>query len=310
VTSDETSEATPTKAPSNDDAPRAHVGVWRVVLEYDGGRFCGWERQKNGLGVQEVVEDVLFRLTGERVVVEGSGRTDAGVHALGQTASFRLRRPTIPRKLRLALNALLPAEVGVVRCEPAADDFHARFRATSKTYRYTILNGPVRRPLLRDRTFHLPRPLDVARMAAAAKLFEGTHDFRAFAKEAARRKSCVRTIFRCDVEATPLDDGETKEIRIEVDGSGFLYNMVRILTGTLVDVGLSRRAPESIAELLRDGRRVAAGFTVPPQGLCLVRVAYDGARRAAPEQNADEAPPEDATAYGVGTSVDGRDGDV
>jgi tRNA pseudouridine38-40 synthase len=280
------------------EAPAPHAGVWRVELEYDGTTFCGWERQKNGLGVQQVVEDVLFALASERVVVHGSGRTDAGVHALAQTASFRLSRPMIPRKLRLALNALLPPEVAVVSCVPAADEFHARFSATGKTYRYSILNGPARRPLLRATSFHFPQALDVARMRRAAAALVGTHDFRAFAKEAWRRKSCVRTIYAADVRETRLDP-LTRLLEIELCGSGFLYNMVRIVAGTLIEVGLGRRPESTFAELVVSGRRAAAGFTVPPHGLCLVRVDYDGAKPPpgeADDDDEDAAPAGDSTA--------------
>jgi tRNA pseudouridine38-40 synthase len=254
--------------------PAPHAGNWKVVLEYDGAGFCGWERQKNGYAVQQALEDALRELTQETVVVHGSGRTDAGVHAAGQVASFRLTRPMIPRKLRLALNALLPQEVAALSCDPAPDDFHARFSATGKTYRYAVLNGPVRRPSLRGSTFHFPQPLDVPRMAEAARALVGTHDFRAFAKEAYRRKNCVRTIYAADVAAEELD-ATSRLIRVDLSGSGFLYNMVRIVVGTLIDVGLGRRPTTCFAELVQDGaRRAEAGFTVPPTGLTLLRVAY------------------------------------
>lgn len=246
---------------------------WRAVVSYDGTRFCGWERQKNGYGVQQALEDALHRLAGERVVVHGSGRTDAGVHALGQVASFRLVRRMTPRKLRLALNALLPEDVAVLAIEPAADAFHARFDARRKTYRYDVLNGPTRRPLERRRVFHFPQALDPAPMARAAAALVGTHDFRAFAKESFRRKTCVRTIFDATVRAEPVD-AESRLISIELVGSGFLYNMVRIVVGTLIDVGLGRRPASCVAEILASGRRAAAGFTVPPTGLTLVRVDY------------------------------------
>ena len=252
-----------------------HRGNWRVELEYDGARFCGWERQLNGLGVRQVVEDALFELLGERVTVEGSGRTDAGVHALSQTASFHLLRPMPPRKLRLALNSFLPEDVAVVSCEPADPAFHARYSATGKTYRYSIINGPVAKPLLRRNAFHYPLELDVARMAEAAAGLLGTHDFRAFAKEAWRRKNCVRTIHAADVRSTVMDP-ITRRIEVEIRGSGFLYNMVRIVAGTLIDVGVGRRPVSTFADLIGDGRRMAAGFTVPPYGLCLVKVEYDG----------------------------------
>jgi tRNA pseudouridine38-40 synthase len=240
----------------------------KLVLSYDGTRYCGWETQRNGLAIQEVVERAIEKITGEAVELEGSGRTDAGVHALGQVASFVTRHRMTVQKLVLALNATMPEDVAVLDAEEVAAGFHARFSATSKTYRYTILNDRVRRPLLLREVYHFPQPLDARAMNAASAALVGTHDFRAFAKEAERKKSCVRTIFRAEVTR----DGSL--IRIEIEGSGFLYNMIRIVTGTLIDVGLGRRTTDAIEKLLLGGRRVHAGFTVPPHGLCLVSVSY------------------------------------
>lgn len=240
----------------------------RLVLEYDGTSYAGWERQKNGLGIQELIEEAVRRITGESPVIEASGRTDAGVHALGQVASFRLVKPMPPDKLRLALNAVLPPDVAVREAAEAPPEFHARKSAKSKLYRYTILNDRVRRPLLRDQAFHFPQPLDEASMAEAARRLAGTHDFSAFAREAERRKSCVRTILDARVRREP------PLLLVEIEGTGFLYNMVRIVTGTLIDVGLGRRRPEDIDGLLAGKERAAAGFTVPPHGLALVLVRY------------------------------------
>jgi tRNA pseudouridine38-40 synthase len=266
-------ENAPASAAEPPDAAPAAARTWLATVSYDGTRFCGWERQKNGLAVQEVFEDAIFRLSGERSVVVGSGRTDAGVHALGQAVSFRLARRMTPRKLRLALNALLPLDVAVLALEEVADDFHARFAAKRKTYRYDVLNGPTRRPLIRHRVFHFPQALDAARMDRAAKALIGTHDFRAFAKESARRRSCVRTIFDAKVGEERLD-AENRLLTVELVGSGFLYNMVRIVVGTLIDVGLGRRPETCFGELLTGGKRAKAGFTVPPCGLVLVSVEY------------------------------------
>jgi tRNA pseudouridine38-40 synthase len=240
----------------------------RLLVSYDGTAYCGWETQKNGVAVQEVLEEAIRKITGESVALEGSGRTDAGVHALGQVASFRMRHRIPARKLVLALNATIPEDVAVLDAADADPSFHARFSAVSKTYRYTILNDRVRRPLLRATAYHFPKPLDAAAMHEAAQAIVGTHDFRAFAKEAARKKSCVRTIFRAVVER----DGVL--VRLEFTGDGFLYNMIRIVTGTLIDVGLGRRGPDALARLTAGGRRPHAGFTVPAHGLCLVSVDY------------------------------------
>ncbi len=260
--------------PPSPDLPLRNL---KLVISYDGTAYHGWETQKNGLAVQEVIEAAIRRITGESAAIEGSGRTDAGVHALAQVASFTLRNPIHPRKLLLALNAVLPDDVAIVEVSEVPPGFHARFSVTAKTYRYTILNDRARRPLLRATSYHFPQPLDVERMRAAAEHLVGTHDFRAFAKEAARRKNCVRTIFRADIRR----DGPL--IHCEFTGSGFLYNMIRILVGTLIDVGLGRRRPESFADLVEGRGRADAGFTVPACGLCLVDVQYDSTEPLRPK---------------------------
>ena len=240
----------------------------KAVLEYDGSAYVGWARQKNGLGIQELVEQAIAAIVRENVIVEGSGRTDAGVHALGQVASFAIKRPIPAVKLRLALNAVLPPDVAIRSLEEVDPAFHARKSARSKTYRYVILNGRARRPHARHTSYHFPQELDADAMAIAARHFVGTHDFTAFAREADRKESCVRTI---------LDAGVRRDeefLNIGVTGTGFLYNMVRIITGTLVEVGLGKRAADSIPDLLRSKERDVSGFTVPPHGLPLVEVVY------------------------------------
>ncbi len=245
----------------------------KLVIEYDGTRYVGWERQDNGLSIQAVLEDALFTITRERVLTEASGRTDAGVHARAQVVSVAISRKIMPRKLRLGLNAVLPDDVAVLDIEEAAEGFHARKSAKSKHYRYTILRGPARRPLARLTSFHFPQALDVQRMDAAARLLEGRHDFSAFAKEAARKKSCVRTILEARVTA------ENEFVHVDLTGTGFLYNMVRIVTGTLIEVGQGRRPMESVAALLEGAKRTHAGFTVPPHGLMLMSVHYPEPRQ-------------------------------
>lgn len=240
----------------------------KLVLEYDGSAYVGWERQKNGVGIQEVLEEAVLSICGERVVVEGSGRTDAGVHALGQVASFALEKDIHPNKLRLAINAVTPADIAVRTVEVVPAEFHARRSARSKLYRYTVLNARSPRPLLRFTSYHVPRALDVEVMAAAMTAFEGTHDFTAFAREADRKKSCVRTILEARLRVN--DDC----LDFEVEGTGFLYNMVRIIVGTVIEVGVGRRDAASINALLESGSRTRAGYTVPAHGLALVEVRY------------------------------------
>lgn len=242
----------------------------KLVVEYDGTRFVGWARQSNGLSVQSVLEDALQVITRESVRAEASGRTDAGVHALGQVVSIHLNHSITAAKMRVSLNALLPDDVAVLSVEEVADGFHARKSAKSKHYRYTILSDRVRRPLLLRTAFHVPLPLDVAAMDRAAQALVGKHDFSAFTKLAKRKPSCVRTVLSASVcKHGPL-------VQVDVTGTGFLYNMVRIITGTLIDVGVGRKNEDCIAQILASKQRTCAGFTVPPYGLALVEVHYAG----------------------------------
>ena len=239
-----------------------------MIVQYDGTDYVGWERQKNGLAVQEVLEDAIFTVTRERVVLHGSGRTDAGVHARAQVASFELEKDVHLRKLRLGINAVSRPDVSVLSLEEVPPDFHARKSARSKWYRYTILNDGPRRPLSRRFSHHHPLPLDVEAMAKAARDLEGTHDFSAFAKEAHLKRSCVRTILSARVVR------EEPFIHLDLVGTGFLYNMVRIIAGTLIEIGGHRRDPGSIRRLRGGGKRKEAGFTAPPEGLMLMEVRY------------------------------------
>ncbi|NRA96126.1 MAG: tRNA pseudouridine(38-40) synthase TruA [Planctomycetes bacterium] len=240
----------------------------KTVIEYDGTAYVGWERQKNGLGIQEVLEEAVHTITRERVVIEGSGRTDAGVHALGQVASFRIEKDIHVGKLRLGLNAVLPPDIAVLSIEEVAADFHARRSAKSKRYRYTILNAPARRPHARHVSYHFPQALDHEAMGKAAHHLVGEHDFTAFAREADQKKTCVRTI----LEAQVVRDGSF--LHVDVVGTGFLYNMVRIITGTLIEVGVGKRGAETVPALLRSKQREETGYTVPAHGLALVHVGY------------------------------------
>lgn len=240
----------------------------KLTVSYDGSAYCGWETQRNGQAVQPLIEAALATILREPISIVGSGRTDAGVHALGQVASFSTSSGLTLRKLRLGVNAVLPRDISIIEVAEVPPAFHARFKAVSKTYRYTILNAPARRPLERHREYHFPQALDVPAMQHAALALVGTHDFRAFAKEAARRKNCVRTIHRACVAI------HAPRIEIELTGSGFLYNMVRIVTGTLIEVGLGRRPVSTFTEVLAGKARADAGYTVPPHGLCLMSVDY------------------------------------
>jgi tRNA pseudouridine38-40 synthase len=240
----------------------------RIVVEYEGTDFVGWQRQANGPSVQAALEEALARMTGERRVVHGAGRTDAGVHALGQVAAFDLERDLPVARLLRGLNALLPPSVAVVRAEEAPPDFDPRRHALGKLYRYRIWNAEARSPLERRTSWHVRRPLDDAAMARAAACLVGEHDFSAFRAADCERKNPVRRIDRLAVvRAGAL-------VTVEVEATAFLKNMVRILVGSLYEVGRGAAPAAWIAEVLASRDRTRAGPTAPPQGLLLVEVRY------------------------------------
>ena len=242
---------------------------YKLTIQYDGTRYRGWQVQGNtDLTIQGKLEGVLSRLTGQLVEVHGSGRTDAGVHALGQVANVKLPHPVEPSELLGELNRYLPADIGVIAAEPAPERFHARLNARSKTYRYRIWNSAIPNVLERSYLYVLPEPLDVAAMERAAADLVGTHDFRSFCGLKRFKKSTVRTI--TDISIT--QDGA--EMRLEFTGNGFLMRMVRILAGTLVEVGLGQREADAMPAVLAAQDRAAAGPALPAQGLALVRVEY------------------------------------
>lgn len=245
----------------------------KLIIEYDGARYAGWQAQKNGPGIQDAVETAIFRVTGERLRIAGSGRTDAGVHALGQVASFRTESRIPAEKFAAALSAHLPEDVVVLSSDEVPESFHARKAATRKTYRYRILNRMARPAVERGKVYHVPPKLDVERMSLAARFFVGRHDFRAFTTAscaAAKKRGCEREIFSAEV------DRRGDEISIEVCGSGFLHNMVRRMAGTLVEVGRGRLAPDEVAAMLSARGARKSGPTAPACGLYLVGVEYEG----------------------------------
>ncbi len=248
----------------------AGLRTLKLTVAYDGTRFVGWQRQAEGVSIQGVLEDALARFEGAPVGVHGAGRTDAGVHALGQVASVELTAAHDTATLVRALNAQLPEDVRVLRIDEVPAAFHARFTARSKTYRYQIRNAPIADPFQRAYEWHIPEPLDLAAMRRAAEALVGEHDFAAFQSVGTEMSSTVRTVTRAE-----LVDREDGRIAFEVAGNGFLRHMVRAMAGTLVEVGRGRRRPETLPELLAARRRADAGATAPPQGLFLVSVEYD-----------------------------------
>lgn len=240
----------------------------KLTLAYDGTRLVGWQRQADGDSVQGLLEDALARFEGAPVTVHGAGRTDAGVHALGQVANAQLTCAHDAETLTRALNAQLPEDVRVLGVEEVSPDFHARFTARSKTYRYQIRHGRIADPFERAYVWHMPERLRVEAMRAAAGVLVGTHDFAAFQSAGSPTRDSVRTITQ-----STLDDTEGR-LTYEISGNGFLRHMVRAIVGTLVEIGRGFREPESMASLLRGSARGDAGPTAPPRGLFLVRVDY------------------------------------
>lgn len=242
---------------------------WKLTLEYDGRRFSGWQRQLGARTVQEELEGALARVFGvPRVITHAAGRTDAGVHALGQVVSFRAEPERDPLKLTYALNSLLPEDVACRVAERAEDRFHARFGAVDKTYRYVVLDRVSRSPFLAGRAWHSRHPLDWAAVEAGLEGLRGTHDFSAFRGPGCEQRNPVRTITRAEHHAR----GE--EHHLEFDGPGFLKYQVRIMVGTLLECGLARRDPAAIPALLAGRDRTLAGRTASPAGLYLVEVRY------------------------------------
>ncbi|MFZ0426982.1 MAG: tRNA pseudouridine(38-40) synthase TruA [Acidobacteriota bacterium] len=248
--------------------PIPHRQKYRAIIQYAGTRYAGWQIQKNALTVQGVLRETLSRLAGYPVTVVGSGRTDSGVHALGQVAHFFFpEKESIP-DLRRALNALLPWDIRVIRLAPAAPGFHAQKQALKKRYEYRILTAAVLPPFLHARVHHLPLRLDFDALQEGAALLRGRHDFSSFTAAASRVRSHTRTVLLSDFRRK----GHRLVYRIEADG--FLHHMVRNIVGTLIEVGLGKRRPQDLPALLEARDRTLAGPTAPADGLYLVRVWY------------------------------------
>ncbi len=241
-------------------------------IRYDGTNYHGWQRQKNGITIQEVIEDALTDLTGQPVKVTGCSRTDAGVHALDYVFHFMSDTNIPVEKLPYALNYRLNEDVSAVEAWEAPEDFHARFSAKGKRYIYRIQNAKTKNPFLNRYSWHIPYHLNVEDMIKAAPILEGTHDFAGFMAAGGDQKTTVRTIRVCRVEQDPT---MPESITVTVEADAFLYNMVRIITGTLAEVGFGRIRVEDMPEILASCDRTRCGLTAPPQGLFLKKVYYD-----------------------------------
>ena len=242
---------------------------YRILLEYDGGPFVGWQAQANGPSVQSALEEAVFRFCGERVRVQGAGRTDAGVHAEGQVAHVDLEGARPPSVLRDAVNHHMGAlPVSVIEASEAEPDFHARFSATGRAYRYRILNRRAPPALDRGRVWHVGTPLDAEAMGEAARRLLGRHDFSSFRSSECQANSPLRTLDRLDVRR------EGEEIVLHAEARSFLHHQMRIIAGTLREVGTGKRTPDDVSAALAAASRPTAGPTAPPHGLCLTRVRY------------------------------------
>lgn len=238
-----------------------------LTIEYDGSNYCGWQRQKDLMSVQQELEEAIERLTGENITVHGAGRTDAGVHAIAQAAHFDTMSTIPPERFAHAMNAQLPKDISIGKSWTVDDSFHARFSAVGKRYRYIIRNA-AQRSALNQRCMQVYQALDLEAMAAAAALIPGERDFAAFC---ASGSFVVDTVRRVD-EVSVVKEGDY--ITVDVRGNGFLYNMVRIIAGTLVYAGLGKIAPGGVAEILKSKDRRLAGPTAPACGLFLLEVLY------------------------------------
>jgi tRNA pseudouridine38-40 synthase len=247
-----------------------------LTLEYDGTGFNGWQLQADGRTVQGVLEEAIFKATGEETRVTGASRTDAGVHAEGQVAHFDTGSDLSPFRMLRALNFWLPDDVAVLDCRPAEDDFHARFSATSKLYRYRMLRSAVRHPLRERLVLRMWRELDVEAMTECAALLVGEHGFTSFASEHSEAESNVRRVSRSEV----VEQGD--ELLYFIEADGFLYNMVRVIVGTLLEVGRGKMTSDQFRRILEAQDRKAAGPTARPLGLTLVQVSYDNDPRERP----------------------------
>lgn len=239
-----------------------------LTIEYDGTGYAGWQRQINGLAVQQVIEDMLSDVCGHRVIVTGASRTDAGVHARGQRCHFDTDCTIPADKFPFVLNNRLPADIRILDGQDVPPDFHARFMTAGKTYTYRIWNSRHGTAIYRNNHTHIPVPLDVKRMREALPFLLGTHDFAAFQASGGTARTTVRTIHSVELQ----QDGP--EIVLTISGNAFLYNMVRIIAGTLIGIGQHKLPTEALGTALDTLNRLDLGITAPPEGLELTEVRY------------------------------------
>ncbi len=241
----------------------------KIVIEYDGTNYHGWQCQGNLPTVQKTIEDGIEKITKEKVRITGAGRTDAGVHAMGQVANFLTETKLDPETLRKALNSTTPDDISIIGAESVPDNFHAQFSSKSKIYEYRIFNKPYRSALQRNRIWHVPEKLDLKKMKEAVAFLRGDHDFSVFAAADITVKNTVRTVKKCEIKRT-----REGIILFEIEANGFLKRMVRMITGTLVETARGKLSSEGFGQILRGGRKTKNVLTAPPQGLFLKKVVY------------------------------------
>ncbi|AEH45242.1 tRNA pseudouridine synthase A [Thermodesulfatator indicus DSM 15286] len=253
----------------------------KLTISYDGTNYLGWQKQKVGPTIQGVLEDTLKRLLGHKIKLRAAGRTDAGVHALGQVANFLTTNKMALEDMHRALNALLPRDISIVKVEEVPIKFNAQYDARYKTYFYQIYNHPIRNPIVRLYSWWVPQKLDIEAMKACVPLFVGQKDFASFKKAGTETKTTVRTVLSAELKRVP---GVAGMLRFEISGRGFLRYMVRNIVGALVEVGLGKLTYEELASILEAKDRSLAPPPAPPQGLFLKEVIYKDKRRASRER--------------------------
>ncbi|ENY8714437.1 tRNA pseudouridine(38-40) synthase TruA [Clostridioides difficile] len=239
----------------------------KIKIQYNGKNYCGWQKQPDSLGIQGTIERAIYDITKEETSLIGSGRTDSGVHAIGQIANFKINSGISIENIPTALNAKLPKDISVIEACEVNDDFHSRYSAKGKTYKYLVYNSKFRNPILSEVSYQVKYELDFDKMCSEAKSLLGTHDFKGFMSSGSSVKDTVRTIY--DIDISKKDD----LITFEISGNGFLYNMVRIIIGTLVDMGRGR-INEPFLDIIQSKTRSRCGHTAPAQGLFLKKVHY------------------------------------
>ena len=239
-----------------------------LTVSFDGTNYAGFQVQKNAVTVQEVLEKTLSKILKEKVRLNSAGRTDAGVHAVAQIASFKTKASIPPSALKKGLNTLLPPDIAIQKVEEAPLSFHPRYEAVSKWYRYTLRNHPSRSPFDRFYTTYYPYPLDIRAMQKAARALIGKYDFKSFQAKDKKERSSIRTIRRLSIQK------KSPYVFINIEGNGFLYKMVRNIVGTLIEVGRGKWSPEEMKKILSQKNRLSAGKTAPARGLCLMGVRY------------------------------------